>query len=85
MRKSDVLEAHGIRLRPASWRKIERIAQREEVDRTTWLREQIESLLARVPEVHEKHENGSDPQSRLEYEAIRNGLMEVERQKEEAK
>lgn len=69
MRKSDVLEAHGIRLRPASWRKIERIAQREEVDRTTWLREQIESLLARVPE----------------YEAIRNGLMEVERQKEEAK
>lgn len=79
MRKSDVLEAHGIRLRPASWRKIERIAQREEVDRTTWLREQIESLLARVPEVHEKHENG------MEYEAIRNGLMEVERQKEEAK
>lgn len=77
MRKSDVLEAHGIRLRPASWRKIERIAQREEVDRTTWLREQIESLLARVPEVHEK--------PRLEYEAIRNGLMEVERQKEEAK
>lgn len=73
MRKSDVLEAHGIRLRPASWRKIERIAQREEVARTTWLREQIESLLARVPEVHEKHE------------AIRNGLMEVERQKEEAK
>ena len=29
--------------------------------------------------------NLRDPQSRLEYEAIRNGLMEVERQKEEAK
>ena len=56
MRKSDVLEAHGIRLRPASWRKIERIAQREEVARTTWLREQNETLLARVPEVERQKE-----------------------------
>ena len=60
MRKADVLEAHGIRLKPDSWRKIERLANAEEVDRTTWLREQIESLLSRTADVHITHENGRE-------------------------
>lgn len=38
-----------------------------------------------IPEYYRDPRNLRDPQSRLEYEAIRNGLMEVDRQKEEAK
>lgn len=66
MRKQDVLEAHGIRLKPDSWRKIERLAGHDDVDRTTWLREQIEALLSRVPDVHKTNQILTDAHERIE-------------------
>ena len=46
------LESHGVRLSSETWRKIERLAEADDVDRTTWLREQVEALVSRTPDVH---------------------------------
>lgn len=48
------MELNGIRLRPEAWRKIERLAKaNKKKDRSEWLREQIEALLSRTPDLHD--------------------------------
>ena len=54
MRKQP-MTSHGVRLAPATWRKIERLAEAAGTDRTDWLREQIEALLSRIPDVPNSH------------------------------
>ena len=49
MKRKPPLESHGIRLSPDAWRTIDRLAEEADVERTTWLRAQIESLLHDVP------------------------------------
>lgn len=69
MRK-EPLESRGLRLPPRVWRKIERLADMDETDRSTWLREQIEALLSRVPDVHDTHDPLPDAKDRELVEVL---------------
>ena len=45
---------------PRLWRKVEALAARHQTTRSDWLRDQIEALLSRAPDVNDTHENVTD-------------------------
>lgn len=53
--QNEVMESHGLRLPPAVWREVEARAAAKQASRSEWLRQQIEALLGRLPDLHNPH------------------------------
>lgn len=54
--KQEPMESHGLRLPPAMWRRIEYLARCARMDRSAFVRKQLDASLLLVPEFHSQQE-----------------------------